>query len=194
MKRTLIAVCIAAGILAFNAADAQAIAIQYDTKNLGGDVWQYSYSVTDFVFGANQALFIDFDSDLYSDLQDAPPSPNADWSTFTFPTSVRPPGVIGDLPPGSFVALSLVDGASLADPFTVTFTWLGADGSTPGAQPFTVYQVDDEGNLSPIAPIPPPGETSPGQTSPVPEPGTLGLTAIGVAVACRRALRRRRHS
>jgi len=72
MKRTLIAACLAAGIVAFNAADAQAIAISFETTNIAGDIWQYSYSVTDFVFGANQALFIDFDSTLYSDLQESP--------------------------------------------------------------------------------------------------------------------------
>lgn len=184
MKRTLIAACVALGMVAFNASEAQAIAIQFDTTNIAGDVWQYSYSVTDFVFGPNQALFIDFDSELYSDLQDLPPAPNADWSTFTLPTSVGSPGVVGDLPPGSFVAQPLVDGASLADPFTVTFRWLGADGTTPGSQLFTVYQFNDDGTVpDPIT----------GQTSPVPEPATLGLTAIGIALAGGRALRRRRH-
>jgi hypothetical protein len=59
----------------------------------------------------------------------------------------------------------------------------------PGSQPFTVYQVDSDGNISPIAPIP-----APGQTSPVPEPGTLGLMTIGAALAGRRALRYRRNS
>jgi len=194
MKRILIAACVVVGTMAFNAADAQAIAIQFDTTNKGGDVWQYSYSVSDFAFGANQALFIDFDSTLYSDLQESPPAPNADWSTFTLPTSVQTPGTIGDLPPGSFVALSLVDGASLLNPFTVTFTWLGGGGSAPGSQLFTVYDVDSDGNLVPIPNLPP-GETTPaGAANPVPEPGTLGLMTIGVALAGRRALRRRRHS
>jgi hypothetical protein len=185
MKRTLIAACVAFGIVAFNASEAQAIAIQYDATNIAGDVWQYSYSVTDFAFEANQALFIDFDSDLYSDLQDPQPSPSADWDVFILPTNDPTSDI-----PGSFVARSLVDAASLAKPFTVTFTWLGADGTTPGSQPFTVYQVlDDEGNLAPIEPIP-----VQGQTSPVPEPATLGLTAIGIALASgRRALRLRRN-
>lgn len=192
MKRTLIAACVAAGILAFNAADAQAITIQFDTKNITGDIWQYSYSVTDFVFGANQALFIDFDSNLYSDLEAQPPAPNADWYTTTFPTSVGTPGVIGDLPPGNFVALALVTGASLADPFTVTFAWLGIGASTPGSQSFMVVQLDDAGNAvgDPIAS----GQTSSGQISPVPEPGTLGLMTLSAALAGRRALRRRRIS
>lgn len=182
MKRTVIAACVALGIVAFNASEAQAIAIQFDTTNINGDVWRYSYSVTDFVFEANQALFIDFDSNLYRDLQAQPPAPNADWYTTTFPTSDPTPGVAGDLPPGSFVALSQIGGASLADPFTVTFVWLGAN--APGSQPFTVYQLlDDEGIPVPIAS---------GQTAPVPEPATLGLTAMGLAMACARLRRRHR--
>jgi hypothetical protein len=168
MKRILIAVCVALGIVAFSASEAQAIAIQFDTKNVTGDVWQYDYFITGFSFDDSQALLIDFDSYLYADLQDTPPPPNADWSTQTFPTSVPTPGVVGDLVPGSFVAVPLVNGASLADPFTVTFTWLGT--GTPGSQAFTVYDAD----FVPIVT---------GQTSPVPEPATLGLMAIGIAVA-----------
>src|SRR6185437_13359261 len=84
MKRILIAACVVVGTMAFNAADAQAIAIQFDTTNKGGDVWQYSYSVSDFAFGANQALFIDFDSNLYSDLQDTTPLIQDTPSTMTF--------------------------------------------------------------------------------------------------------------
>src|SRR4029077_1112645 len=87
-----------------------------------------------------------FDSDLYSDLQDPPPVPNDDWYTTTFPTSAPTPGIDGERPPGSLVALSLVNGASLAKPFTVTFTWLGADGTTPGSQFFSVYQLDHDAN------------------------------------------------
>jgi PEP-CTERM motif len=193
MNRTLVAACVALGIVALNASEAQAIAIQYDATK-ADDVWQYSYSVTDFVFGANQALFIDFDSNLYSGLQAQPPAPNDDWYTTTFPTSVPAPDIDGEPPPGSFVALSLVNGASLAKPFTVTFTWLGADGTTPGSQFFSVYQLDDAGNVVLDADGNPQPAVVTGETSPVPEPATLGLTAIGIALAGgRRALRRRRN-
>jgi hypothetical protein len=188
MKRILIAACVVVGTMAFNAADAQAIAIQFDTTNKGGDVWQYSYSVSDFAFGANQALFIDFDSNLYSDLQDTTPliqdtspTPQPVWFTTTFPTSVATPGNVGDLPPGSFVAVSLVDGASLATPFTMTFTWLGS--GTPGSQPFTVYQLDGDLNVVDVL--------ASGATSAVPEPATLALTATGLAFAVIRRRRRR---
>ena len=182
MKRTLIAVCLTVGMMAFNASKAQAIGIQFATVNISGDLWQYSYFVTDFTFDANQALFIDFDSSLYSDLQETPASPNADWSTLTFPTSEPTPGVIGDLPPGSFVALSLVSGPSLADPFTVAFTWPGA--GTPGSQPFTVFQLGDDGIIlgDPIAT---------GTTQPVPEPATFSLIAMGAAIVWSASRRRR---
>jgi hypothetical protein len=182
MKRTLIAACVAFGIVAFNASEAQAIAIQFDSTNVTGDVWKYTYSVTDFIFGSDQVLFIDFDSKLYSDLQDPAPAPNADWSTLTFGTNTPTPGIDGDLPPGSFIALPRVDKPSLADPFTVTFTWLGT--GTPGSQHFDVFRVDGDFNVLEVS--------ASGQTSPVPEPGTLGLMAIGIALAGRRARRRQR--
>jgi hypothetical protein len=179
MKRTLIASCVVVGTMAFNAADAQAIAIQFDATNQG-DAWQYSYTITDFVFGANQALYIDFDSNLYSDLQDTTPpiqdtsSPlQPAWLTLTLPTS--------DLPSGNFVALSLVNDAPLTTPFTVTFKWLGA--GTPGSQLFTLYQLDPDLNAVELL--------ASGATSPVPEPATLALTATGLAFAAIRRRRRR---
>jgi len=185
MKRTLIAACIAAAIVAFNASEAQAIAIQYDTL-VTDTGWRYTYTVSDFVFGANQVLYIDFDSTLYSDLQDTSPSDNAGWSTLIFPTS--------DLPTGSFVALSPDPGASPAEPFTVEFTWLGT--GTPGAQLFYLIQLNAAGDAlyqfaadgSVLTGDPGSGPT--GTTQPTPEPATLGLLTMGAAIAC--AARRRR--
>jgi hypothetical protein len=65
-------------------------------------------------------------------------------------------------------ALALNNGASLADVFTVAFTWLGS--GTPGAQSFAVYDV----NFATIES----GTTVPAVS--VPEPPTALLLLVGL--------------
>lgn len=145
----------------------------------GEDLWEYRYFVSDFDFEADQGFSIDFGHALYSDLQDPPPPVNADWD----PVSFQPdPGLTSA---GLYDALALVSGASLADPFVVSFTWLGGALQTPGSQPFTVNQFDSTGSLTVLET----GTTVPfGQ--PIPEPSSLVLVALGAAGVARARRRR----
>jgi len=74
---------------------------------------------------------------------------------------------------GRYSALALVNGASLADPFPLSFVWLGGPGTTPGVQPFEINEFDAQGNFI--------RTVESGVTTAVPLPGTLVLTAIGLA-------------
>ena len=158
----------------FMMSNGYAITINYQATDLadtifGEDVWQYTYTVTDQVFSANDGFSIYFDLGLYSDLNDPPPSVNDDWD----PISIQPdPAVPAD---GLYDALALVNNPSLANPFTISFVWLGQ--GTPGPQNFELYELIDDG-LNIIGT----GTTAP---VPVPEPSTLLISGFCLYIASR---------
>ena len=138
--------------------------ISYEATDLadiapGEDLWQYSYTVSDFVFDTDYGFTLFFDYQLYANLEDPPPSVNSDWDSIV----LQPDSGIPD--DGTYDALASVDGASLADSFTVSFVWLGS--GTPGAQSFDVY--DPSFNT-----------IDSGQSAPVPEPATILLVGSGL--------------
>jgi hypothetical protein len=135
-----------------------------------GDLWQYSYTISGFTFPANFSFTIFFDRNLYSDLEESSSVVHPDWDIVI----VQPDLLFSA--DGFYDALALVDGASLADPFTVRFVWLGGNSAPPGAQPFTINEFDNRGILLRI--VEPDGQTQP--TAAVPEPGTLGLCEVGL--------------
>ncbi len=98
----------------------------------GEDLWEYSYEVGDFTFDTDYGFTILFDFTSYTLIEDPPPAVNGDWDVI----SIQPDLLLPDA--GAYDALALVNAASLADPFAVTFVWLGA--GTPGSQPFVVYE------------------------------------------------------
>jgi hypothetical protein len=117
---------------------AHAISILYEATDLadttpGDDLWMYSYYVSDFDIDYGFTVF--FELGLYDLLDPFPPPPNSDWDPITWDPDLSIPD------DGAYDALSLVDNASLADPFTVSFVWLGS--GTPGAQPFEVAVIAD---------------------------------------------------
>jgi hypothetical protein len=186
MKRAacvLIAIC----LLGF-ARPAQGAVIGYEAIDLtdllpGEDLWQYRYFVDEATFAANQGFSVYFDVGLYSSLQSALVSP--DWDVLTVqPDSALPDG-------GLYDALALVPDASIADPFVVSFVWLGGAGA-PGPQRWTLNQWDDAG----IGFV---GYLGAGQTAaftepaPVPEPSTLLLVSTASAGLMLK-MRRRRQS
>jgi hypothetical protein len=161
------------------AANASAATIGYQATSLGAGRWEYTYFVSDAFFDVNQGFSVYFDPLLYGNLGLA--LGNAGWDAI----AVQPSP---DLQSEGFLdALALVAGASLADPFVVSFDWLAGAARIPGAQPFTINQFDAGGNISFVQG----GLTVPAQDSaPVPEPSTLMLLVTG-AMGLAPRLRRR---
>lgn len=155
---------------------ASALTIQFTATDLtdttpGEDLWQYTYTVSGGPVNANEGFTIYFDYLLYSDLEDPPPPVNADWDIATVQPSTSPNPTAN----GFYDALALVSGASLADPFTVEFVWLGGAGTTPGAQPFQTYACTDSNcSTSNIT-----GSGSTGGSA-IPEPASLALFMAGL--------------
>lgn len=151
-----------------------AIQIVYEATDLtdvipGQDLWQYSYTVSDYSFYMDYGFTIWFDYALYSDLEDPPPFVNIEWDPIVWQPDINIPD------DGAYDALALVDGASLADPFIVSFVWLGT--GIPGSQPFDVYDPSFTTIES-------------GVTAPVPEPSTvllIGSGLLGLAFLRKRA-------
>lgn len=170
-------VVIAMALLAASARPAQAAVIEFQTTNLGNDQWMYEYFVSGFNFGADQGFGIFFDVTLFTNLSAAADSAGSDWEVLT----IQPDTVLTS--DGIYDALALGANASLAQPFSVSFSWLGGPDSRPGSQRFEIYQLADIGTPLAI------GETTPRGVSPVPEPSTLLLVGAGTALA---AIRRRR--
>jgi hypothetical protein len=149
-----------------------AITLKFQATDLAdsgsGDLWQYLYVITDFTPQANVAVEVLFDPALYTDLEGPPPAVPG-WDIIALQPDLNLPDA------GRYSALALVDGASLAGPFSINFVWLGGAGNTPGVQDFEVNQFDVPGSFL--------RTITTGQTQPVgvvPEPGTLWLAGIGL--------------
>ena len=146
---------------------AEAAIITYEATdltdvNIGEDLWQYRYTVSEQTFSQEHGLSIYFDLGQYAQLEAIQPGAYPDWDLMTFqpdPNTLPSDGV--------FDALALVDSASLIDPFVVNFVWLGND--DPGAQAFEIYGLNWE-------------ILETGHTSPVPLPSTLALCLFGFCV------------
>lgn len=169
--RSIGGLLVMAALLMFSMGTAGAVTINYQATDLadvtpGEDLWQYSYTVSDYAFVADTGFTIYFDYALFGALESFPSSPSADWDVLTWDSDTNLPD------DGAFDAYALIDSASLADPFAVNFLWLG-DGA-PGAQYFEIYDGLTWGVLDS-------GETATAQTVPIPEPASLLLLGTGLA-------------
>lgn len=160
------------------------VTISYVATNLtdmtpGQDLWSYTYQVSGLSLTGSQGFDIYFDQTLYTDLQSPPPAVNSDWNVI----SIQPDLALDS--DGFYDAQAQVNNPSLADPFTLSFVWLGT--GDPGSQLFEIYDTDfsvlDQGYT----------------VAAVPEPSTaaLELSAAVILFATRRrwqwALRGNRH-
>ena len=143
----------------------------------GQDLWEYSYQVSGLTLTAGQGFTIFFDFTRFTLLQSPPPLVNADFD----PLVVQPDLNLSSN--GFYDAQALRNNPSFADPFKLRFVWLGTAGTSPDAQPYTVYNADFS-------------TQSQGQTTSVPEPSALALALFAswlAAPATRRPARGRSH-
>ena len=116
-----------------------ATVIYYEVTNLadttpGSDLWEIAYHVTNFNAAAGQGFSVSFALNLYQDIQSPPPVVNGDWDVI----SIQPDAGLNSN--GRYDAQAVRSMPSLADAFTVEFTWLGT--GSPGSQAFEVYDTD----------------------------------------------------
>jgi hypothetical protein len=146
-----------------------ATTIQFQVTNLGQNLDRYTYFVSGITLQANQELDLRFSPSLYSNLTNGI-APSAYSLLLMQPNN--PPGTSGD-----YRALALTNSPSLAGPFSVDFTFLGA--GIPGPQPFFINQYSPSGLfLSTIES----GSTTPFSQPGVPEPATFSLGCVALLV------------
>jgi hypothetical protein len=134
---------------------ASAATIDYQASNLGGNSWEYSYTITNDTLGAALEEFtIFFEVGLYENL--AVTASATDWDSLV----VQPDGGLPDN--GYFDALAQGGGIPVSGSlggFKVSFDFLGA--GTPGAQPFDIVDPDSfvilESGSTAAVPAPPAG-------------------------------------
>jgi hypothetical protein len=149
------------------AVDLSAATIQFQVINVGPNQDRYQYFVSGVTLQANQALDIRFDPALDSNLTNG--VAGSDFSLVLVQPN-NPPGA-----PGDYRAIALTNNPSLAGPFSVDFTLLGA--GTPGSQPFLINQYTSTGLF--VSTISSGVTTAFAQTG-VPEPATLSLGCMAL--------------
>jgi uncharacterized protein (TIGR03437 family) len=139
-----VTVTLVVGSTSGGSADAGSSKVQYQVSSVGANVYRYTYYPSGFTLRASQELDIQFDAQLCTNLQNA-----VAGSAFRVVVQQpnNPPGA-----PGHYTVKAQTDGASLAGPLSVDFTFTGA--GLPGGQKYYVNQLDQQGSiLDPPSPL-----------------------------------------
>jgi hypothetical protein len=158
--------------------------IQYEVTSLPAPgQFHYTYFISDVTLHDNSSIQdsidIDFPVGVYGSLSNGAAGPG--FTVLLFQPD-NPPGVDGD-----YSAIATVDSPSLSGTFGVDFTYLGT--GTPGPQAFSINEFDGSGNFITTVSE---GFTTPLVVTAAPEPGTVLLGGIVLAVCSARRLVRRR--
>jgi hypothetical protein len=105
---------------------------------LGEDLWNYTSSVSGFDFSAQQGFSVFFGASSYKNLQELRPMLSLSRDVLAVQADV----FLQD--PGFFDRQALIDSASLATMFQVSFVWMGP--RSPAAQPYVSY----DSNFTPL--------------------------------------------
>ena len=154
--------------------NAFADAITYTVDNLGGNRWQYNYTVDNTGTNAQDAFAIFFELFVFENLVVESTAP--DWDADVFPPD---PGLPDDGIVEFYGLFPILPGESLSG-WSVSFDYL-LDG-TPGEQFFEFFDGFTFDLISD-------GITERAAEVTVPEPGTLGLLGTGLLLLS--AMRRR---
>jgi hypothetical protein len=163
MMRNMLLLCIACTFAATSLAESMT-RMEFETVDLGGGQWQYTYELTNLGLStAIEEFTVWFDPGLYTDLVVTTPAPLSNaWNEIVW----QPEPVLQD--PGAYDALALVSNPGIATGqsargFSVSFEWLGQ--GTPGSQRYEIINPDTFETVDA------------GLT--IPEPATLLLLAVG---------------
>jgi len=111
--------------------------IQYQTVDLGSNVFRYEFFPIDLGLMRLQEFAVQFDAALFGSLSNG--VADSDFRLVLLQPD-NPPGAAG-----AYSALALVDNPSLAGPFSVDVNWLGS--GVPGSLSYFIHQFDASGRI-----------------------------------------------
>lgn len=169
--------CLLALGVGFTSLTASAALIEYDLTSLGGNNYQYDYTVTNTgTVTAIDEFTIYFDLGLFANIQSV--AAPTGWD----PLAIQPDAALSadGFFDGLALSAPLFNGESIGG-FSVRFEWLGATGSLPGSQEFDIVDPFTFASLFS-------GNTVAAQVSgAVSSPATFSIILLGLAMlGCRR--------
>jgi len=185
---TLIAGVVVAGVASTSS---HALTIGFEVEDLtdvivGEDLRLYRFHLSGHNFAPNQGFSIYFDDDLFGNLGGT--APNGDWLI----SIAQPDPGLAPFGDGLYDAFNETASpfASLADPFEVTFNWLGGSALAPSALFFELYTTDGGFEVIDSGTTTVQGPTDPGTG--VPDAGgslLLSLMGMGAVAGARKYFR-----